>query len=60
MHHSFFVHFFAAFARLQRANASFAFYREHKQEPMKFISLSERGYGPFEFIFRRVRLHLTK
>ena len=25
-----------------------------------FISLSELGYGPLEFNFRRVRLHLTK
>ena len=25
-----------------------------------FISLSELGYGPLKFSFRRVRLHLTK
>ena len=33
------------------------FYEERKQQR---ISLSELEYGPLEFKFRRVRVHLTK
>ena len=38
----------------------FVFYGERKQERRNFISLSELEYGPLEFNFRRVRMHLTK
>ena len=39
---------------------NFVFYEERKQATTKFSSLSELGYGPLEFNFRRGRLHLTK
>ena len=39
---------------------NFVFYGERKQATTKFISLSELEYGPLEFNFRRVRIHLTK
>ena len=38
---------------------NFAFCGERKQPTTKYISLSELGYGPLEFKFRRVRLHLA-
>ena len=37
-----------------------AFLGERKQARRTFLSLSDLGYGPLEFNFRRVRLHLTK
>ena len=37
----------------------FAFCGERKQPTTKYIALSELGYGPLEFKFRRVRLHLA-
>ena len=39
---------------------NFVFHGERKQATTKFISLSELEYGPLEFNFRRVRIHLTK
>ena len=36
--------------------ANLAFYKQRRN----FISLSELGYRPLEFNFRKVRLHLTK
>ena len=57
----FFVHFFAVFARLRRENAKFRVFLENvNKQRRNYISLSELGYGPLEFKFRRVRVHLTK
>ena len=39
---------------------NFVFYGGRKQERRNFIFLSELGYGPLKFSFRRVRLVLTK
>lgn len=57
----FFVHFFPVFARLRRDSKCLILRfmdGVYKQIP-NFISLSELGYGPLKFSFRRVRLHLT-
>ena len=51
-------HFFAAFALLRRENASFHVNKQFLWR--NFVSLSELGYGPLEFNFRRVRPDLTK
>ena len=37
-----------------------AFMEYVNKQRRNFISLSEFGYGPFEFNFKRDRLHLTK
>ena len=39
---------------------NFVFYGELNKQRRNFISLSELEYGPLEFNFRRVRVHLTK
>ena len=39
---------------------NYSFYRGIKKLQQNFISLSEIGYGSWEFNTRRVRLHLTK
>ena len=39
---------------------NFAFMEDVNKQRRNFISLSELGYGPLKFSFRRVRLHLTK
>ena len=39
---------------------NFAFCGKRKQGTTKFFSLSELGYGPLEFRFRRGLLHLAK
>ena len=36
------------------------FMEDVNKQRRNFISLSELGYGPLKFSFRRVRLHLTK
>ena len=40
---------------------NFAYYGEFKQATTKwYFSISELGYGPLEFNFRRVHVRLTK
>ena len=36
------------------------FMEDVNKQRRNFISLSQLGYGPLKFSFRRVRLHLTK
>ena len=55
-----FVYFFAVFADYDVKMPNFAFYGDVNKQRRNFISLSELGYGPLEFKFRRVRLYLTK
>ena len=55
------MHFFPVFARLRRENAKFCVSMEDVNKQRRNVfSLSELGYGPLIFSFRRVRLHLTK
>ena len=56
----FFVHFFPVLHDFDVKMPNFAFYGGRKQATTNFICLSELGYGPLKFSFRRVRLHLTK
>ena len=52
----FFVHFFAVFAQVRRLS----FMKNVNKQRRNFISLSELEYGPLEFKFRRIRVHLSK
>ena len=56
----FFVHFFPVFARLRLKCLILRFMGDVNKQRRNFISLSELGYGPLKFSFRRVRLHLKK
>ena len=57
----FFIYFFVVTAWLQRENAEIPHFMENvNKQHRNLISLSELGYGPLEFNFRRVRLHFTK
>ena len=57
----FFVYFLVVTAWLRRENAEIPRFMENvNKQQRNIISLSELGYGPLEFNFRRVRLHFTK
>ena len=56
----FFLHFFAVLHDYDVQMPNFVFYRERIQATTYFISLFEIEYGPLEFKFRRVSVHLTK
>ena len=62
LHHAsrFFVHFFPVFARLRLKCLILRFMEDVNKQGRNFISLSELGYGPLIFSFRRVCLHVTK
>ena len=62
VHHAFWYSSFLFLHDYDVKIPNFAFYgleSVYKQR-RNFISLSELGYGPLKFSFRRVRLHLTK
>ena len=56
----FFVHFFAVAARLRRENPYFHVLKRKctSDDEISSLSLSESGYGPWEFNFRRVDLYI--
>ena len=57
----FFVYFSAGFAQLTMWKCLVLCSMENvNKQQQNFISLAELDYGPLEFKFRRVRIHLTK
>ena len=56
----FFVHFFPVFARVRLKCLILRFMEDVNKQGRNVISLSELGYGPLKFSFRKVRLQLTK
>ena len=57
----FFVHFFCHFCTTTTWKCLISRFMENvNKQRRNFISLSQLGYGPLEFNFTTVRLHLTK
>ena len=59
MRYNYFVHFLPFLHDYDVKMHKFAFCGERKQPTTKYVALSELGYGPLEFKFGRIRLHLA-
>ena len=60
VHHAFFTFLCPFLHDYDMKMPTFAFYGVRNKQRRNFVSLSALGYGPQEFNYRRVRLHLTK
>ena len=60
VHHTFLYISFPFLHNYDVKMPNFVFMEDVNKQRRNFISLSELGYGPLKFSFRKVRLHLTK